>query len=245
MIEEWYCLPPKKLFDKKQGQGSLQTRTTHPTYTIKNKLISFTKLVSFLRDRKVYVGLDFENIKTIISTCDSCKVNLNHLCKEREQTMKKFKSSIFISSNLFKEHIICSEHIMNICKVIKEIQNDPKVFVDETTARDIRNYLMLLMCYTNCLRASHVVSITVHDVLEAKKHEEIKHAFFSLLTNIRHHWFMVTKSLPSVKSSMSSLKPLSNILEFDLLTIKGKVISREPYLRLLLKRHFHRKWRPG
>ena len=142
--------------------------------------------MSFSRDRKVYVGLDFENIK-IISTCDSCKVNLNHLCKEREHTMKKFKSSIFISSNLFKEHIICSEHIMNICKVIKEIPNDPKVFVDETTARDIRNYLMLLMCYKNRLRASNVVSITVHDVLEAKKHEEIKHAFFSLLTNIRHH----------------------------------------------------------
>ena len=130
----------------------------------------------FLRDLKIYVGLDLENIKTI-STYDSCKINLSHLCKEREQTMKKFKSSIFISSNMMKEYG-CSEHILKICKVIKEIQNDPKVFVDETTARDIRNYLMLLMCYTNCLRASNVVSITVHDVLEAKKHEEIEHAFF-------------------------------------------------------------------
>ena len=46
---------------------------------------------------------------------------------------------------------------------------------------------MMTMCYTNCLCASNVAKITVHDVLEAKKHEEIKHAFFLQMTNIRHH----------------------------------------------------------
>ena len=69
--------------------------------------------------------------------------------------MKKFKSGIFISSNLFEEYG-CSEHIINICKVTKEIQNDPKVFVDETTARDIRNYLMLLCA---------IQTVSVHQIL--------------------------------------------------------------------------------
>ena len=186
LIEERYYLPQKKLLienkDKEPGEQEPHIQAT----TIKNKLISFNKFMLFLRDRKIYVGLDGDNISTLISTCDSCKINLSDLCKEREQIMKKFKSSIFISSNMLKEYG-CSEHILNICKVIKEIQNDPKVFVDEGTARDIRNYLMLLICYTNCLRASNVVSITVHDVLETKKHEEIEHAFFSAITNTKRH----------------------------------------------------------
>ena len=99
------------------------------------------------------------------------------MCKEREHTMKKFKSSILIFSKYVKEYG-CSEHITNICIVIQKIQNDLKVFIDLATARDIRNYLMMKMCYTKCLRAINVVNITAHDVLEAKKHEEIKHAFF-------------------------------------------------------------------
>ena len=41
------------------------------------------------------------NIKQITSTCDNCKVTLGDLRKEREQTMKKFKSSILISSKNF------------------------------------------------------------------------------------------------------------------------------------------------
>ena len=39
---------------------------------------------------------------------------------------------------------------------------------------------MLTFCYTNCLCASNLINITVHDVLDVKKHEEInKNAFFT------------------------------------------------------------------
>ena len=34
------------------------------------------------------------------------------------------------------------------------------------------------MCYTNCVHASNLFNIIIHDVLEAKKHNEIKHALF-------------------------------------------------------------------
>ena len=144
LIDKQYYLPPKKLLIKNKDKEHCEQEPHIQASTIKTKLISFKKFMSFLRDRKIYVGLNFENIKTIISTCDSCKVTLSNLCKDREHSLKKFKSGIFISSNLFKEYG-CSEHITNICKVTKEIQNDPKVFVERrTTARDIRNYLMLL-----------------------------------------------------------------------------------------------------
>ena len=155
MIDKRYYLPPKKLLIKNKDKEHCEQEPHIQASTIKTKLISFTKFMSFLRDRKIYVGLNFENIKTIISTCHSCKVTLSDLCKDREHTMKKFKSGIFISSNLFEEYG-CSEHIINICKVTKEIQNDPKVFVDETTARDIRNYLMLLCA---------IQTVSVHQIL--------------------------------------------------------------------------------
>ena len=32
--------------------------------------------MSFLRDKKLYVGLDFDNIRNINSTCDNCKVKI-------------------------------------------------------------------------------------------------------------------------------------------------------------------------
>lgn len=44
----------------------------------------------FLRDRKVYVGLQFDDIKNINASCDNYKVNVNNFCKRTEKTIKKF-----------------------------------------------------------------------------------------------------------------------------------------------------------
>lgn len=36
---------------------------------------------------------------------------------------------------------------------------------------------MMNLCFTSCLRASNLSNITLHDVLNAKEHEEMKDAF--------------------------------------------------------------------
>ena len=94
------------------------------------------------------------------------------MCKEREQTKKNSKSSILISSDYFKQYC-CSDHIIKIFKVFEEIKNDPEVAVEETIAIDVRNYLMMTLCFTNCLGASNLINVTLYnDVLNAKEHEK-------------------------------------------------------------------------
>ena len=98
LIEDRYYLPPKKLLTKNKDKESCEQEPHVQASTIKNKFISFTKFMSFLRDRKIYAGLNFKNIKIIISTCDSSKVNLSNLYKKGSISCR----SILISSNFFK-----------------------------------------------------------------------------------------------------------------------------------------------
>ena len=90
LIEDRYYLSPKKLLIKNKDKEPCEQEPHVQAFTIKKKFISFTKFMSFLRDRKIYVGLNFKNIKIIISTCDSSQVNLSDLYKEREHTMQKY-----------------------------------------------------------------------------------------------------------------------------------------------------------
>ena len=67
------------------------------------------------------------------------------------QRLKEFKSSKLINSQHFKDYG-CSEHVMELCKFIKELENDREIFVPLTKAIDIRDYLMMILCFTNCFR---------------------------------------------------------------------------------------------
>ena len=102
---------------------------------------------------------------------------MSDLCKEREQIMKKFKSSILITSDSFKD-FGCSEYLIILCKQIQDIQNDPKTDIDKTTAMDVSDYVMMILTFTNCLRSSNIVNINLHEKLNAKEHEEIKNAYY-------------------------------------------------------------------
>ena len=76
--------------------------------------------------------------------------------------MKKFKSSILITSYFFK-HYSCSEYIIKLCKQIQDIQNDPEIYNDKTTAMNVRDYVMMTLTFTNCLRASNIININLHE----------------------------------------------------------------------------------
>ena len=62
-------------------------------------------------------------------------------------------------------------------QIPKKIENDPTIFVSVAKAIDIRDYLMLNLCVTNCLRSSNLINITLDDFNKAKKHGEIQNAY--------------------------------------------------------------------
>ena len=159
-----------------QRQRIIRTGCSHQAPTIKSKLISLTKFLSFLQQRRIYVGLNHKQIEHLTEIANSCKINLGDLCKERMQRLKEFKSSILINSQNFKDYG-CSEHVIELCKFIKELENDRKVFVPLTKAIDVRDYLMMILCFTNCLRSSNLMNVMVYDFENAKKHEEIQGSY--------------------------------------------------------------------
>lgn len=99
LIEERSFLPPNQLLINNKDKEPDEPEALIQAATKKLKLINFTKFIKFLTQKRIFNGLDMNNIPQIISACDNCKVNLSDLCKEREQTMKTFKSPILIRSN--------------------------------------------------------------------------------------------------------------------------------------------------
>lgn len=99
LIEERSFLPPNQLLINNKDKEPDEPEALIQAATKKLKLINFTKFIKFLTQKRSFNGLDMNNIPQIISACDNRKVNLSDLCKEREQTMKTFKSPILIRSN--------------------------------------------------------------------------------------------------------------------------------------------------
>ena len=61
-------------------------------------------------------------------------------------------------------------------KFIEELENDPDIYVLLTKATDVRDYLMMNLCTTNCLRSSNLANITLYNFEYAEKHEEIQNS---------------------------------------------------------------------
>lgn len=83
---------------------------------------------------------------------------------------------LLISTNEFQQYG-CSDHVIHVCKQLQEVMDDPETFISFHEAIDIRNYLMLNICIVNCLRASNLINMTIHDFQQAKKDNEIQGAY--------------------------------------------------------------------
>lgn len=65
--------------------------------------------------------------------------------------------------------------------------------ITSTDATAIRDYLMLLLCYTNCLRASNIRELTIYDVNAAEDHKDIDGAkiIYNKKYKVRFIFFLV------------------------------------------------------
>ena len=83
-----------------------------------------------------------------------------------------------ISTNELQEYG-CSDHITSVCKQLQEILDNPETFILFHEALDIRNYLVVNICIVNCLRASNLINMTIHDFRQAKRDNKIQGAYRS------------------------------------------------------------------
>ena len=62
-------------------------------------------------------------------------------------------------------------------KFLKGLEEGPKMYVSLPMAIDVRDYLMLTLCVTNCLRSSSLMNVNIHDFEQPKNHQEIDNGY--------------------------------------------------------------------
>ena len=176
LVESRFYLPQRNLLMENKDKEPHEQSPHIQAPTIKSKLISFNRLIDFIEERQLYIGLMPEQLKNLTYTLNTCKKNLKNLCVERTQTIKSFKKSILISVSEFQQYG-SSEQVILVCQKFNEIFDDPETFVSFQDAIDMRNYLIVTICIVNCLRASNLMYMTIFDFQQAKIDAEIKGAY--------------------------------------------------------------------
>ena len=176
VLENRFYIPQRDLLIENKDKEPHEQSAHIQASTIRSKLISLNRFIDFIEERHLYISLIPEHLVNLRRTSNSCKKNLKKLCEERTQEIKRFKSSVLISTNEFQQYG-CSDHVIHVCKQLQEVLDDPETFISFHEAIDIRNYLMLNICIVNCLRASNLINMTIHDFQQAKKDNEIQGAY--------------------------------------------------------------------
>ena len=173
-IETRFFLPTRqKLIENKDKDPEHQTEHIQAK-TIKSKLQSLVRLTDFLRDRHVYVGLTRQNLGDIRLFIGHLQKNLKDLILEREQSIKEFKSNIFINSEDFQKYG-SSDYVKDIVELLSKVDKDgEEAHISLKDALDVRDHLILTLAFINALRASNIINITVKEVQAAKKHTEFE-----------------------------------------------------------------------
>ena len=81
-LENRFCIPQHNLPIESKDK-ELHKQTAHiQTPTIKSKLISFNRLIDFIEERQLYIGLTPDHLVNLRRTPNSCQKNLKKLCEE-------------------------------------------------------------------------------------------------------------------------------------------------------------------
>ena len=98
----FFLLMRKKLQDNKDKVPHEQADHVQAKM-IKSKLQSLIRLSSFLRDRHIFIGLNRQQLLDLTHFIAELQKNLKDLISECENSIKEFKSSIFINVEDFQK----------------------------------------------------------------------------------------------------------------------------------------------
>ena len=78
--------------------------------------------------------------------------------------MKEFKSNIFMTPKIFKNYG-SSDHIIELQTFLSHLeQSEGKTKVSLQMAVQVWDYIMMTLTYTNALRASNLIEMTLKDI---------------------------------------------------------------------------------
>ena len=177
-IETMFFLPMKKKLEDNKDKDPHEQTDHVQAKTIKSKLQSLIPLCSFLRDRHLFIGLNRQQLLDLTHFIAELQKNLKDLISERENSIKEFKSSIFINAEDFQKYG-SSEFVKDIIEILNKVDTEgEKATTNLQDAVNVRDHLMLTLTYINALRASNLINITLKEVHSAKPHDELEALVF-------------------------------------------------------------------
>ena len=96
-LEAKFYLPQKQLLLDNKDKDPKDQDPHIQAPTIWSKLISLNRFLNTLNQRSIYFGLTNSEVEKLQGMISQCKPNLKNLLKEREQTIKYFKSNILLN----------------------------------------------------------------------------------------------------------------------------------------------------
>ena len=176
-LESRFYLPQKQLLLDNKDKDPEDQDAHIQANTIRSKLISLNRFLRTLTQRSIYIGLKNREVEKLYGMISQCKLNLKELIKEREQTIKEFKSNVLLNSSDIRKYGD-SNHLIKVTKLFESLGNNgEEQHISLYDATDLRNYLMVVLALVNCLRASNLINITLYDVENAVKDKTVSEAY--------------------------------------------------------------------
>ncbi|XP_065678320.1 uncharacterized protein LOC136093608 [Hydra vulgaris] len=135
--------------------------------TILSKMGSLNKFLDFLKGRQIYIGLNTNQLSNVSLRIKEISSSLKPFLSQREFDLKNFKKLHVITPEVFLTYEN-SEHIVQVKKILNSTVSKPTF----QEAIDIRDYLMVLICFWNATRSSNLINMTIQDFEDAYQDPE-------------------------------------------------------------------------
>ena len=97
----------------------------------------FKPIPEHIKAKAIYFGLTNSEVEKLQGMISQCKSNFKNLLKEREQTIKDFKSNILLNSKEIRKDGD-SQHLIECTKIFQQLkQNEESEFISTYQATDL------------------------------------------------------------------------------------------------------------
>ena len=159
-LEAKFYLSQKRLLLDSKDKDPKDQDADIQAPTIRSKWISLNRLQNTLKQKSIYFGLTNNEVEKLQGMISQCKPNFKNLLKEREQTIKDFKSNILLNSKEIRKSGD-SQHLIECTKIFQQLkQNGESEFISTYRATDLQNYFMAVLALVNW--TSNLMYITLY-----------------------------------------------------------------------------------
>ncbi|XP_066927978.1 uncharacterized protein [Clytia hemisphaerica] len=164
--DQWYNKFVRMIEEELNKPIHLQGNFYKPN-TIAVKLNSIMKMLKFVIAKKIFYGLVVDEINQFREVITTLTNGLSGLISKRQQQQKQYKLDHLLTSRHFHHY----GNTSFVQGVVSDLL-DKETKYTQSKSFEARNVLLVLTCFTNGVRASNLMEMSIHDFKEGKWDDE-------------------------------------------------------------------------